>query len=109
VIRALRNRQAEAVLSTLALLEVQVGPYRNADQVLADRYYVLLQELVNCRWVPLSYRIADRAAQLRGEHRLEAPDAIHLATALESGATVFVTNDRDLPPLPGLEYYLLGG
>jgi len=109
VIRAVRRGRAEAVISTLAFLEVQVGPYRKDYQDLADQYFVLLQELVNCRWVPLSYRIADRAAQIQAEHRLAVPDSIHLATALESSAGVFITNDRDLPAIPGLEYRFLGG
>jgi predicted nucleic acid-binding protein len=108
VLAAIRDGKAQAVLSTLALLEVQVGPYRKGDQDLADRYFVLLQELVNCQWVPVSYRISDLAARLRAEHGLAAPDAIHLATALESGAEIFVTNDRGLPPVPGLEYCFLG-
>ena len=109
VIKAIRDRKAEAVISTLALLELQVGPYRKGDQDLADRYFVLLQDLANCHWIPLSYRIADRAAQLRAEYRLEVPDSIHLATAFESGATVFVTNDKDLPVIPGMEYRFVGG
>jgi predicted nucleic acid-binding protein len=108
VLEAVRSGKAQAILSTLALLEVQVSPYRKGDEDLADRYFALLQDLPNCRWVPLSYAIADRAAQLRAEHGVTAPDAIHLATALECGATLFVTNDRDLPPVPGLGYYLLG-
>jgi predicted nucleic acid-binding protein len=108
VLAAIREGTASAVLSTMALLEVMVGPYRQKDEVLADRYFVILQELPNCRWFPVSYVIADRAAQLRAEHRMEAPDAIHLATALEAGATLFVTNDRDLPQIPGLEHCFLG-
>jgi predicted nucleic acid-binding protein len=109
VLDAVRDGTAMAVLSTMALLEVQVGPYRNRNDELADGYFGLLQRLPNCRWVPVSYVIADRAAQLRAEHGLGTPDAIHLATALESGATLFVTNDLGLPPIPGLEYCLLGG
>ena len=107
VMAALRDGKARAVLSTVALLEAQVGPYRHGDEDLADRYYALLQALPNCQWVEVSYAIADRAAQLRAEHGLAAPDAIHLGTALECGAEVFVTNDRDLPAVPGLEYCIL--
>jgi predicted nucleic acid-binding protein len=43
------------------------------------------------------------AAQLRGVHRaLKTPDALQLCAALAGGCTTFVTNDRGLPPIPGL-------
>jgi predicted nucleic acid-binding protein len=37
--------------------------------------------------------IAARAAQIRATHGLRTPDAIHAATALQSGASGIVTND----------------
>ncbi len=58
-------------------------------------------------WIPLTCELADRAAALRAEHRFSTADAIHVATALDAGATAFVTNDRDLPPVPGIEYLQL--
>ena len=109
VLSHIQQGKAQAVLSTLVLLEVQVGPYRKQANDLADYYYALLGRLANCHWIPVSYEIADRAAQLRAEHKLAAPDAIHLATAAESSATLFVTNDRSLPAIPGLAYAIVGG
>ena len=45
-------------------------------------------------------------SQLRAQYRLRPADALQLATALLGGATLFVTNDRDLtrvtPILPVL-------
>ncbi|HRT32117.1 MAG TPA: PIN domain-containing protein, partial [Anaerolineae bacterium] len=50
--------------------------------------------------------IAHQTAQLRAQYRLRPADALQLATALLGGATLFVTNDRDLtrvtPILPVL-------
>ncbi len=40
--------------------------------------------------------VADRAASLRSLLRLRLPDAIQVATVLESGADAFLTNDREL-------------
>ncbi|WP_273698707.1 PIN domain-containing protein [Syntrophothermus sp.] len=45
----------------------------------------------------LTLPIAVRSAQIRAEYRLRTPDAIQLATAIESQATLFVTNDLKLP------------
>ena len=42
------------------------------------------------------------AAQLRAQHRLKLPDALQLATALEAGASAFVTHDRDFSGVTAL-------
>jgi predicted nucleic acid-binding protein len=42
------------------------------------------------------------AAQLRAAYRLRAPDALQLAAALSGRCSTFLTNDRELPDLPGL-------
>ena len=95
--------RTHAVVSTLALLEIQVAPYRHKAEDLADCNYALLRQLPNCRWVDMTYELADRAARLRAEYRLAAPDAIHIATAIECGATLFVTNDSALPAMPEIQ------
>lgn len=42
--------------------------------------------------------IARRAAQIRAKYpNIKTPDAIHLASALESGAKIFITTDKKLP------------
>ncbi|NLJ37646.1 MAG: type II toxin-antitoxin system VapC family toxin [Candidatus Atribacteria bacterium] len=41
---------------------------------------------------------AVRAAEIRSTYKLRTPDAIHLATAWENQATLFLTNDLDFPP-----------
>ena len=47
--------------------------------------------------------IAEKARSLSREHRLRPADAVHLATALSSGADVFETWDMgDFSPLRGL-------
>ncbi|MDP2370925.1 type II toxin-antitoxin system VapC family toxin, partial [Rhodoferax sp.] len=47
--------------------------------------------------------VAVLAAQLRAQYHLRLPDAIQLATALDSGATAFVTHDRDFSEVTGIE------
>lgn len=103
VLACVEGGRTHAVLSTLALLEIQVAPYRRKAEDLADSYYALLRQLPNCRWVDMTYEIADGAARLRAEYRLATPDAIHIATAIQSGATLFVTNDSDLPEIDEIQ------
>jgi len=100
--------RATGVVATLALLELQVGPYGKGARDRADYYFAALRGFPNFRWVDLSYAIADLAAQIRAARGASVPDSIHLATAVRSEATGFVTNDQSLPALPGLRYVLLG-
>lgn len=49
--------------------------------------------------LPVDARIAGLGAVLRSTYRLTTPDALHLATAVASGAERFVTNNgRDFGP-----------
>jgi predicted nucleic acid-binding protein len=96
------------VASAVAMLEIMVGPFAHRSVHDADEIVALLQSLPGFRWIPLDTPLACRAAKLRAEQPgLRTPDAIHLATALEAGATLFVTNDRRLPQIDGLDYALL--
>ena len=94
--------EREAVTSALTLLEVLVVPYRAADVALANRYEALLTRSRGLRVVELDRTQLRTAAQLRALYRLRAPDALQVAAALTSGCPTFVTNDRQLPPVPGL-------
>jgi predicted nucleic acid-binding protein len=42
------------------------------------------------------------AAQLRATQSVKTPDALQLATALLAKCPVFLTNDRELPAIPGI-------
>jgi predicted nucleic acid-binding protein len=89
------------------MLEVLVEPYRASDQDRVDMFYALLSTYPHLTWVETSLEIADRAAQLRADLNLRTPDAIQAATALISGATGFVSNDRAFRRVKGLEALIL--
>jgi predicted nucleic acid-binding protein len=63
-------------------------------QDVADDYEVLLDHFPNLELKPVSREILLEAASLRARHRLRTPDAIQIATGLEAGATLAVTNDE---------------
>jgi predicted nucleic acid-binding protein len=90
------------VTSSLTLLEVLVVPYRAGDHQLAARYERLLTRSRGIRMVELSHDQLRAAAQLRAATSVKSPDALQLAAALGAGCSTFVTNDRRLPPIPGL-------
>jgi len=103
VFAAMDAGRLEALSSSLTLLEVLVTPYRAGDVRLARRYEELLTRSRGLRLIEIDRAQLRAAAQLRGLHRaLKTPDALQLCAALGGGCATFVTNDRDLPKIPGL-------
>jgi predicted nucleic acid-binding protein len=93
----------EVATSGLTLLEVLVVAYRAGNLALAERYEALLTRSRGVRLVEIGRGELRMAAQLRAVHpSVRTPDALQLAAALSAGCSAFVTNDRDLPALPGL-------
>jgi predicted nucleic acid-binding protein len=88
--------------SALTLLEVLVVPYRAGNRQLAERYEALLTRSRGIRLVELTREQLRAAAQLRAATGVKTPDALQLVAALGTGCTTLLTNDRGLPPVPGL-------
>ncbi len=84
------------VTSVLALLEAQTGALKKGDELRARKYAKLFTNTEGVFVVEVSVSVASGAARLRARHGLRTPDAIHIATALEVGASTFVTTDRRL-------------
>ncbi len=97
----------EIVTSALTLLEVLVVPYRAGTASLADRYEALLTRSRGLV-VDIDRAQLRAAAQLRARYRVRTPDALQLAAALSYRCATFVTNDRAIPAIPGLNVVQLG-
>jgi predicted nucleic acid-binding protein len=67
----------------------------------------LLVHFPNLHLIEVTRDIARRAVQLRDAYTLRPADAFLVATAVEGGATAFVTNDKALERLTPLIYILL--
>jgi predicted nucleic acid-binding protein len=92
----------EGITSDLTLLETLVVPYRVGNSALAERYEALLTRSRGIRLVELHRPLLRAAAQLRARLRVTAPDAMQLAAALGTTCATYLTNDRQLPVVPGL-------
>lgn len=103
VFQAIDRGSLAAVTSALTLLETLVGPLRVDDRALAERYESLLTRSRGLRMIDLDAALVRTAAEIRALTRAATPDALQLAGALRGGATSFLTNDRRLPDVPGLE------
>ena len=91
------------VTSAVTLLEVLVVPYRYGDVALAERYEALLTQSRGVDLIPIDQAQLRGTAMLRARYRLKTPDGLQLSAALSQRCTTFVTNDRPLPAMPGLE------
>lgn len=95
------------VSSELTLLEVLVRPIKTGNARLESNFRTILQRSSDVQLIPVTTVILERAAQLRAANGLKTPDAIHAATALEHGCTLFVTNDATFRRVPGLPITIL--
>ena len=83
------------VTSRLTRLECRSKPLRAGDHATLAQFEVFFAgvELVI---VELGPAVVERATELRARYNLKTPDALHYATAVEVGASVFLTGDRGL-------------
>lgn len=102
VFQAATRGDISLVTSTLTLLEVLVLPIRKEDTDLAQQYRDILFKFQGLACRPITRKTLEAAARLRAFHTIRTPDSIQMATAINAGASFFLTNDIKLPSLPNL-------
>jgi predicted nucleic acid-binding protein len=107
VLEAVSQGRVAAVASELVLLELLVAPLKKAAQDAADEIEMTLLHFPHLRLEPVTRGVLVRAAEIRARYGLRTPDAIMVATAVESGATLAVTNDDAWRKVKELEVVLL--
>jgi predicted nucleic acid-binding protein len=100
--REVDDGRRELVTSALTLLEVLVVPYRSGDHLLGGRYEAILTRSRGIKVADISRDHLRAAAQLRAATGVKTPDSLQLVAALAAKCSTFLTNDRDLPALPGI-------
>ena len=90
----LPNGNIQASGSTMIITEILIKPYRLGRHQLALAYKTLIKALPNFSLFATDEQIATEAAKIRAKYNLRTPDAIHIATAIESGAKAIIANDR---------------
>ena len=105
--QAAQDRRLHVATSDLTLMEVLVSPLRRGDSALQQRYESVLFN-PDTRLVPITQSVLRRAAGLRASTpTLRTPDAIHAASAIDAGCTLFLTNDVDFRRVMGLPVTIL--
>jgi predicted nucleic acid-binding protein len=98
--------EIELMTSELTLLETLVFPLKNANTILVRDYEQLLL-FSEIQLVPITQSVLRTAANLRANTNLKTPDAIHAATAISEGCTLFLTNDNGFRNVPNLSVVIL--
>lgn len=107
VLEAIAKGRIGAVASELVLLELLVAPLKKRAQDVADEIELTLLHFPHLQLTPVTRAVLLRAAEIRARYGLRTPDAIMLATAIESGATLAVTNDSAWRKVEEIEVLLL--
>lgn len=91
---AVDRGDSHGMTSVLTLLEVLVRPLRSGMVDLAREYRELLSGSKGIALFPIGAEASEISARLRAKYDwIRTPDAIQVATALQHGAELIVTND----------------
>jgi len=107
VLEAVSEGRVAAVASELVLLELLVAPLKKGAQDVADEIELTLLHFPHLQLAPMTRAVLVRAAEIRARYGLRTPDAVMVATAIESGATLSVTNDSAWRKVREIEVVLL--
>ncbi len=94
-ITSIRAASDELAVGDLARAECLVAPFKYGDVGLEARYRAFFSD-PDIRVLGMTAAVCERAARLRAAYPFKLPDALHLATAIEHGCGLFLTNDAKL-------------
>lgn len=87
----------------ITLGELLVNPFKNDQEDIANRYIKILNDKEFVSLTPATQSTHIEAARIRANSGMKYPDALHVASALLSGCDVFLTNDKGIKPVEGIE------
>lgn len=105
---ALEHKEIFVVTSMLTITEVFVHAERSHDRLILHEYERFFHSFDNLQIIPVDWYIARAAARLRSEYAtLRTPDAVQVATAMIGECSTFMTNDKRLRKIVGVNLVLL--
>lgn len=98
ILTAIMKGQDEGIISTVTAAEVLTGFYLAGAPEKAAKIKQLLNDwtLNGFKIVPVTFEIADLAANLRAKRGGRLPDALIVATAISQQADKIFSQDKDL-------------
>ena len=99
IFNEINDDRIKGFLSAISVTEFVTKPFADGKVVEVERFKRFLFSL-SIQVLAVTFEIAERAGKLRSQYpSIRTPDALIVATALESGCNIFVTNDKDLKKL----------
>lgn len=105
-IKALLVGGERLAVSDLVRMECQVGPLKRNDTLLMAKFAVFFAS-PDVQVLSISGAVCDRAAIIRAQYGFKPLDALHLATAVENGCSLFLNNDSRLSKFPDIPSHVL--
>ena len=98
ILNGFMKSENEGLISTITVAEILTGFYLANDINRATKIKKLLNDLTlnSFKIVPVTFEIADLAANLRAKKGGTLPDALIAATALNQKADLIYSRDKDL-------------
>ena len=98
VLSRFMKTEDEGIISTITVAEILTGVYKSEDMNKGSEIKKLLKDLTlnSFKIVPVTFEIADLAANLRAKRGGRLPDALVVATALNQTADYIYSQDKDL-------------
>ncbi len=108
ILSSIEQGKCSGITSTVTIMEVTVHSWRASRSDVAREYEALLAHFPNLTVADVTRDVARKAAQLQATHTIRPADALHAATALVNGASLWVTNDKRLKRLtPEIDVIIL--
>jgi predicted nucleic acid-binding protein len=107
VFNTIQDVPISAFTSTITIAEVFNKPLQLGQASTLRAYREALLSAKELTLVRVDASLSYRAAQLRATYNLRTPDAIQIATALESRCDAFLTNDMALKRVTDLRVLVL--
>lgn len=98
---------SQVITSDLTICECLVQPKISNNKELEDFYIKMIFYNTSVRSIPISKEILIKSAEVRAKYRIKAFDAIHIATAIVSGCSSIVTNDKQFKMIEELKILYL--
>jgi predicted nucleic acid-binding protein len=104
----MKQRHDRLITGVFTFGEVLAGIYKSGKRELVNDFRSLLQNIV-AEVVPFTLETADHYSRIRGDLNVTPADAIHLASAAQASADLFLTNDKNLigKIVPGIQFIAL--
>ncbi len=94
----IQRRSDTLCTSIFSVGEILTGLYKQGAEVAATRTREMLRPPL-VELIPFTAETTEHFARIRAVNRVSPADAIHLASAAQSGVNLFLTNDRRLSKL----------